>query len=385
MKNTSTLFALLRSVLRSVLLNGNELNIVSQTDISSLLAMAKKHDVSHLLAYGLKQNFLLDAAYKESLEKNLFTAVYRYELLNYEFNRLCDTLETAKIVFLPLKGSVIRQYYPEPWMRTSCDIDILVHEEDLENATEYLIKNLGYAYKGKGDHDVSLYAPNGVHLELHYTLLEDILPKSSGDILANIWQYTFPKNGKTYWHECTDEMFYFYHIVHMAKHIEEGGCGIKPFIDSWILDNLPDIDQTKRDVLLKQGEMLDFSKIARMLSSVWFNGAEHTESTKKLEQYILSGGVYGATKNRISIQQQRKGGQWKYALSKIFIPYNTLKLHYPILQKHRWLTPLMQIRRWCKLIFCGHRKRVMQELKYNHSISQSEAKNVQSFLQDIGL
>ncbi|MBO4954226.1 MAG: nucleotidyltransferase family protein, partial [Clostridia bacterium] len=36
------------------------------------------------------------------------------------------------IDFMPLKGAVIRQYYPEPWMRTSCDIDIHVKKDRLE-------------------------------------------------------------------------------------------------------------------------------------------------------------------------------------------------------------------------------------------------------------
>ena len=104
-----------------------------------------------------------------------------------------------------------------------------------------------------------------------------------------------------------------------------------------------------------------------------------------MEEYILRGGVYGNNTNRIMVQQQKKGGRIKYALSKIFIPYDVLKFHYPILQKHRWLTPFMEVRRWCKLIFCGHLKRTTKELKYNSSVSNDEATNVQKFLSDIGL
>lgn len=70
--------------------------------------------------------------------------------INHEYNRICDALESVEISFLPLKGSVLRQYYPEPWMRTSCDIDILVHENDLEKTTEYLVRDLGYIYDRKG-------------------------------------------------------------------------------------------------------------------------------------------------------------------------------------------------------------------------------------------
>ena len=46
-------------------------------------------------------------------------AIYRYEKINYELNRLRSALNEAQIPFIPLKGSVLRQYYPEPWMRTS--------------------------------------------------------------------------------------------------------------------------------------------------------------------------------------------------------------------------------------------------------------------------
>ena len=59
-----------------------------------------------------------------------------------------------------------------------------------------------------------------------------------------------------------------------------------------------------------------------------------------------------------------------YALSKIFIPYDTIKFHYPILQKYRFLTPIMEVRRWGKLIFCGHLKRTVKELKFNVNISK---------------
>ena len=75
----------------------------------------------------------------------------------------------------------------------------------------------------------------------------------------------------------------------------------------------------------------------------------------------------------------------KYALSKIVIPYDELKFHYPILQKHRWLTPIMQIRRWFKLIFCGHARRSMRELSYNRNISKSQADEMKTFLDEIGL
>ena len=270
-------------------------------------------------------------------------------------------------------------------MRTSCDIDILVHENDLEKTTEYLVRDLGYIYDRKGPHDVSLYLQSQLHLELHYTLIGDGVAKSSCEVLKNVWQSAFLQKKKEHRYEMTDEMFYFYHIAHMAKHFEKGGCGIRPFIDLWILDNIKDVDHDKRDELLSQGILLRFAEVARMLSKVWFENNEHTEITKKMEQYVLRGGIYGTSENRIAVQQQKKGGRLKYALSKIFIPYDTIKFHYPILQRHRWLTPIMEIRRWLKLIFGGHVKRTVHELSYNQMISKDTSNEIKIFLKEIGL
>ena len=130
---------------------------------------------------------------------------------------------------------------------------------------------------------------------------------------------------------------------------------------------------------------MKFASAARKLSRIWFSDEEFDAVSKQMENYILRGGVYGSDGNRIAVQQQKQGGKFKYLLSKIFLPYEEIKFHYPILEKHRWLTPFMEIRRWCKLIFCGHMKRSIKELSYNQSISSAEEKATKEFLFNIGL
>ncbi len=378
------LFALVRSAVRGNQLSEQERAIYSDEMLPDMMTISKKHDISHLVAEGLNKNGLLA---KENTEvgNEIIKAIYRHAQLSYEYVTVCDALEAAQIQFIPLKGSVLRQWYPEPWMRTSCDIDILVHEDEVECVAKYLVDNYGYSFAGKGSHDISLFSPNKKHIELHYDLVETGIANASSQVLKLVWHKARPYKDKKYWLEMPDEMFYFYHIAHMAKHFENGGCGIRPFIDLWILDNLQNVDQNKRNVLLQQGDLIKFAEVARQLGKAWLENAEHTDITRQMEQYILRGGVYGTSENRIAVQQQKKGGRIKYALSKIFIPYEVIKFHYPILQKHRWLTPIMEVRRWFKLAFCGHAKRSMRELKQNNNISNAEAENIQMFLKNIGL
>ena len=134
-KTREIMFALLRSDICGTLLSDEEKSLYDAEILPQLKKIAKEHDVLQLLALGLQKNDLLEGN-SSQLENEIFKAAYRYEQLNYELNSLCASLEKAQIRFLPLKGSVIRKYYPEPWMRTSCDIDVLVRAEDLDKAIE---------------------------------------------------------------------------------------------------------------------------------------------------------------------------------------------------------------------------------------------------------
>ena len=381
---TKILFSLLYSAISGVQMSETELMDCSVELIPDLLKIAIKHDVANLLAWGLKQN-TIKIKDEGNIQKHILMSAYRCERLQYEYENLCQILEQRKIQFLPLKGAIIRKFYPEAWMRTSSDIDILVREEDVEIAKSLLIDEYGYNYYVKGSHDISLISPSGIHIELHYDLVENGVANKASIVLSNVWNMVNRCDGFDFLYEMPDNLFYFYHIAHMAKHFEYGGCGIRSIIDLWILDNIELVDIAKRDKLLQEGELLTFANVVRKLSRVWFAGEEHDNVTRQMEEYILRGGVYGTSTNCIMVQQQKKGGKIKYALSKIFIQYDVIKFQYPILQKHRWLTPLMEVRRWCKLIFCGHLRRVTRELKYNSNISNSEATNTQKFLCDIGL
>lgn len=379
------LFSVLRSVFHSNQMSDADKQLVTDDLVTDVIKLASKHDIAHLVALGLLNNDLVVDDTKSQLRQKIFRAVFRYEKINYELQRICEAFEKANIQFIPLKGSVIRQCYPEAWMRTSCDIDVLVNEEDLKAAVSCLVDNLKYSGEKCGSHDVSLFSRNGVHIELHYSLLEDGRVNNSAMILANVWETSYQRDTNPMRHEMSDEMFYFYHIAHMAKHFENGGCGIRPFIDLWILDGIQEADKDKRDELLQKGNLLKFANVARKLSRIWFSNESYDDISQQMEDYILRGGVYGNIENCITVQQQKKGGRMNYALSKVFIPYDVIKFHYPILQEHRWLTPFMEVRRWFKLIFCGHAKRSIRELSYNSNISQSQADGMKSFLDEIGL
>ena len=383
-KTNCILFALLRSAITGTQLTEETQTLFSTEALPTLIKIADAHSVAHLLILGLKQNGLMPEENPE-MEKQLLKVVFQYERMHREYEKLCGILENAQIPFLPLKGSVLRKYYPEPWMRTSCDVDILVKPEDSQRTADLLIAEHGYSFWEKSSHDIAMRTPGKFRFELHYDLIEDGVINQSAKIFRSVWDTAVCRPGTAYWYEMTDEMFYFYHIAHMAKHFTEGGCGIRSFLDLWLLDTIKQADTQKRNVLLQEGGLLPFAEGARKLSRVWFGGEEHTTLTRQMEAFILQGGTFGSIKTMVTIQQQKKGGRLKYLLPKIFLPYEIIKDHYPILKKHPWLTPVMEVRRWGKLIFCGHLKRTAKEIQYNSQLSNEDANNAYHLLKELGL
>ncbi len=381
------LFLLLRSAINGNFLSDEEKALLTQDKLPSLFFIANKHDIAHILASPLSVNGLLTKGeeYSEKFTQKMIAAVYRYEQMNYEYKKLCDELERAKIPFMPLKGSVIRKYYPEPWMRTSCDIDVLVHKNDLDRTLSHLVQKLNYKEPCRSTHDVSLMTHSGVHIELHFDLVEEGRANNAIETLKTVWDNAVLRDNYSFWYEMTDEYFYFYHIAHMAKHFYEGGCGIRPFLDLFILDTIEGIDIGIRDDLLIRGNLFDFASSSRKLSKVWFGQDVHDDLTAKMQNFILIGGVYGSSQNRVALQQTKKGGKFGYIFSRIFISYNKLKRYYPILEKHRWLMPIMQIRRWGMLLDPSVVRMAKAELSANKNMEKSTADDMNTFLQDVGL
>lgn len=360
-------------------------DVLAEEELALLYRLSKAHDLAHIVGDALIKNDLIpEGELRSKFDKQLMMAVYRYERINYELDCLRTVLNEVRIPFLPLKGSVIRQDYPEPWMRTSCDIDILVSEAEADRAAQLLVERLGYRKEGQGSHDISLFSEQGVHLELHYSLIEGNWVGHMESILQSVWSYA-SLVADTSEHTLSDEMFYYYHLAHMAKHFVYGGCGIRPFLDLWVLNHRVSFDREKRERLLEQGGLLTFAARAEELSEVWFGDGTHTDVTRQMQAYLLRGGVYGTTENRVAVQQVKKGGKLRYALSRIWLPYDVLRFQYPSLTGKKALLPLYEVRRWFKLLFRGGVRRSVNELRLNSATTEEEQTKTKALLGELGI
>ena len=359
---------------------------VSEEDLHALYSISKSQDMAHIVAAELEaQKILAKDEIGEKFRKQMILSVLRYERIQYEIIEICKTLEEQKIRYMLLKGALIREYYREPWMRTSADIDVLIPEAEHETAKMAIAEHLGYEVGAKSKHDVSMFAPSGVHLELHFGTIEEYRVANANNVMVDIWKYAVVREGYGYQYVIADELFYFYHVAHMAKHFEYGGCGIRFFLDLWLLEHRKDHSAEKRRELLERGGLLKFAQCSARLANVWFSDGEHTDLTRRMERHVIGNGIYGSKKMNEAWQQINAGGRRKRAINMIFPPYSVMVARYSSLADKKLLLPFCHIRRWFSIVLQGRIKNSINMLKLNSSVKKETSERVHTMLKELEL
>ena len=368
--------------------------------LSSVYAHAKRHDLGHLLATAVRENAkckmqnaelakasvgdgALDVPQypdlMQALEKSELTAVWRVRNIENEQGRVRECLEEAGIPFILLKGAVMRSYYPAAWMRTSSDIDVLVPKGDFAHAIDVVKDCLGYEISTVEPHDASLYSKARVHLDVH-TLFEG--DKADESLLDAAWRDSGDVGGAERF--LTPEHFYFYHVAHMAEHVRNGGCGIRPFIDLYLLNARLLYDRARVEALLAEYSLGRFEAMAVRLSESWMRGTEIAE-LEAFEAYILTGGVYGTVDQGIAAKRRDGSGKFSYTMRRIFMPYSELKVRHPRLDGRPWLTPVFEVWRWCGLIVPARLRRSRAELKSIGNVGTDKVSSTRELLDSLGI
>ena len=312
-------------------------------NLTELYRLSKKHDMAHIVAYGLKENGLIDfntELWTKCYKKQYSLAQFRVTNLQYEYEKVCQVLECVGIDYIPLKGAVLRKLYPEPWMRVSTDIDILVKPEDLQSAEQHLIKELNYTLE-KGDegysHHDHLKTPSGFTIELHFILSEK--NTKATPYLNKVWEKATLIIKNKHMYKLDDDMFYFYHVFHASVHFKSGGCGFRTILDTWIINSKLGIDSEENNEMLAGAGLLKFATQLEKIAKKWFDNSSETINPY-IESFIFNGGLYGGTNKIVTEQAKTEGNSLKYYIKRIFPEYSFLCLRYKGLRGKPLLLPI---------------------------------------------
>lgn len=359
---------------------------LSQEEKEQLFQLCSNHSISVIVGDVLGKSKMIEKTPDvKKLINESFMSVYRYEQSQTEIKKITHVLTELKIPYILLKGPRVRKYYPEPWLRTSCDIDILIHEEDLDLAINDLVEKCSYKKQERKYHDVPLVSPNHILLELHFNIKENM--DNLDQVLIKVWDYSSPMNkNNCFEYEQSNEFFLFHLLAHTAYHFQHGGCGIRSILDLYLIHHQMPYNNDKLRMLCREAKIETFYEYVIQLSEVWFGESSHTSITSAMEKYILHGGTYGTADNSIAMEHTRQGGgHTRYIKNRIFMPYKTLKIKYPILEKYKYLTPVYQIVRWYKALSSGKLKKYTAELHLSKCINQEQLDSAEKLLEALKL
>jgi len=271
-------------------------------------------------------------------------------------------------------------------MRTSCDIDILIRKSDIASVEEVLCSNKYVRLDDSSTHDYNFMSPNHIHIEIHHTLTQDGELSLTDDLLKSVWDdYAIPETNCKNRYSMTPELFVVYHLAHMGRHLLHGGCGVRPFIDLWLINKQYSIDKARLKTMLIKCNLLSLYDAAIDLGKVWLEDDSHSENTLKLERYILCGGAYGTVKNAAKVKAASGISKIRSFLNLMFLPKDNLEVLYPNLKKHPVLYPFYQIKRWFRYFDKNKRNKVKHLTEQRNMVTSEEANETTLLLNQLGL
>ena len=316
---------------------------------------ALKLDVPQECLSKLEQDYLLNVRKAVSFEEER-KALYGY-------------LNEHGIDYLPLKGIIIKDYYPDQFSREFADNDILFDEKKDKLVKEFFVKR-DYEVEAfrKSNHDVFQKKPF-FNFEMHRALFGET--EDNGLIIKYFNSYlneSLIKENKE--HYLSDEDFYIYFTAHSYKHYHGSGCGIRTLIDYYLYVKKSNLDFDYINKELEKLNLVEFSNQIRAISQKVFDDEPLSEEEEQVLLYIASSGTYGTLEHSVAKGVKAKG-KFGYFMSRIFPPYCFYKYAYPWAYYCPILIPFAWLARFFRVLF-KNPKKAKNELKTIHNYKDKE-------------
>ena len=185
--------------------------------------------------------------------------------------------------------------------------------------------------------------------------------------------------------EMDNEMLTGYILVHMAKHFVRGGCGVRSFMDLWVIKNKIGFDEKRLYSILSKCSMEKFGRAAFALTDAWFGNGELDDTLRQMQLYVIRGGIYGGKANAILVENAKRDDKFRYMWDRIFPPFKKFSIIHPTLKKCPILYPVFVIARWFRILFSRGRVRASREIKYVKNISEQEKQQILDLCDKLGV
>ena len=369
-------------------LNNKKCILPKDFDWNKAIVISMQHHIAVLIYYGAYNSGIkIPSPYSNILYKYTLQSIQLDAVQNYNFNIMSKSFGDNDIDYLPLKGIILKKYYPKSEMRFMSDIDILIKSEQYAKICN-VMNNLGFKFKLESNHEY-VWVNNNSNIELHKMLI----PSYNKDFYryyGDGWKHAKCSGNNMF--KLNKEDFFIYTFTHLAKHYRDSGIGIKHFLDIWLLiKSEKNFDYKYIERELKKIDLWTFYRNCVKMLDVWFNAEESDEISDFMTNWIFSSGAYGKDDNKeLSAALKKtnlpniKHRQILLYIKKIFPSYQEMKKVYIILDKLPWLLPVTWFIRIMDLIIFKRKNISASNLKLK-KLTDHNIKIYQSALEYVGL
>ena len=333
---------------------------VAGMDLEALYLAAERHLLTGITAMALERAGVRDEVFTQAKGK----AIRKVVTLDMERASVLAALEEAGIWHMPLKGSVLKDLYPQIGMRQMSDNDILIDASKASDVRS-IMAGLGFEVDHSprySVHDHYMKAPV-CNFEMHRALFSELRDDCLYAYYRDVKSRLRRDEGSACGFHFREEDFYVYMIAHEFKHYSGAGTGLRSLLDTYVYLKKKG-DALNRPYISGELEKLgltEFEAQNRSLATHLFRGEALTAEDAEMLDYVLSSGTYGTTGNRAR-KLIRKRGRLGYLLTRAFLPLRKMRVVYPILKPLPILLPICWVLRWVSALF-DKPKKVMIQLK----------------------
>ncbi len=313
-------------------LENKKVTVPQGLDFERLYALSNRHNLSpavfSVLNTSEKKDIIPEEALK-SFEKDFFEAFVRYKVQGDIASEVDSILSDNDVPHIFFKGIVLRELYPIPEARVMGDVDVLIDEENRDNA-KALLKAEGFSLD-RANGPVYNYIKDGVTVEVHTKIISGRAGKSnSEEVFANAMQHGVFDGCSG---RLEDNYHFAYLIAHIAHHFMFYGAGLKLILDLAVMLNKCFIDLNGVFEILESAGLGEFAKVILTLCFKWFGaGADYGVDTEKTEEFLLQYGAFGninrntaAVLQRRELEEGRDSSGFAARLHLLFPSYEKLK------------------------------------------------------------
>lgn len=315
---------------------GCQFPVMTLSDLERIYASAQRHMLEAMVGECILSRNMIETKSELAarIKNQINVSIYRMMESDIERKSLYDYFEKHRIWYLPLKGQILREYYPKPYFRQMGDYDFL-YDGSFQKIVERHLDEKGFVHEESSRIDQG-FRKNSVHFELHRALctgtddykemLDYYNEKGTDFLLEDL------SDGAVYKKQLSVDDFYIYFVIHAFKHYRMSGIGIRYLVDLYVFlnktSNVVDFHYIEQELCKVNAK--SFETCSRRLAQKLFCSNEKLQFDSEESEMLIkmfNGGTYGNRYNlhqyRIEQLKKNKSGQvtmGKYIWSRLFPP-----------------------------------------------------------------